>query len=408
MKKLLKIKQLVRLAEDYRLSRVVESVNVDGRVICLVKGADNKLKISCSSNNQMGPDCCPYCKEAIPFKTLGEIEDWVIVGNKFASTNFEVSAVSKWHNPHVNISDFGTWLRISEATESCVIYSPLRKSLPFHKHVQLLDFSSELLSNLERNVIFEGISLVRDEERAALVISGNFEFKLKTLTRILMRLYSYGHAYNLAITPRDIYVMPSKSGKKMLGNRVFIGLVSTEDRMFFNYIKQRPLERDDLYYLPDFTAYNYTDLELKRLAAPEHDCVSLNIHSLRNRLSVAKIYPKGVLFWERDLECFAKKVSEYLDCNLAMHEHFFVTDKKGIFLANKIESVLPRTKGSDLLVVSSSFNESIFDSMINFAERSLVSRLFVLGLNDRGRYELKTARTSSGWDEFNSFPGLLL
>ena len=94
MECLARIDELIRMADDYRKSVVVEMTRVNDTVVCLIDGAENKLKISCESKNQKGECCCTYCTEAIPLKKLGEIEGWIIVGNKFASTDFEVSAVS--------------------------------------------------------------------------------------------------------------------------------------------------------------------------------------------------------------------------------------------------------------------------------------------------------------------------
>lgn len=376
MQKIPTILDLVESVSFYQKSRIIKKVKTDREVMYLMDGRSEKLKVACSSIEQNSKERCPYCNEALLKAKVGEIGDWAFVGNKFAGTDVEVSLVSKEHVAFSTVSDIDIWMQAVDFTQACLTYSPVRKSLPFHKHVQLFYIPDALLFRLTKVWINNDIGIVEDDYRKALVIKGSFEFRLKRTADVLTRLYSRGHCYNLVITPTETYIMPSHGGNVILGGRVFLGIISTEDERFFRYMQTDPKNRDDSFSIPDLSSYQYSINELKSLIFTENIDTSLDISNLLEQVKDINVNIEQVLIFECSMEFVGENVSDVLKVQLKRHVPVFVTDKRGNFYFSDI-TCASHVKGKDVLVIVKRFDKNILILLKKFIRRYKLRNLII-------------------------------
>jgi len=401
------ITALIEKSKDYRKSKILDKAESEGMLVYLVEGRNDKLKQDVLSERDMSKENCPYCNEAIPCKHMGEISDWIITGNKFAGTDIEVSAVSKKHETCLNTFDYRTWMHIAENTDSSLLYSPARKSLPSHKHVQLFNYPESSLFSASKKWIRENVGVLDEYKYKALVVGGNFEDRFEKTAVIIKRLYSREHMFNIVISPRETYIMPSKVHGKMLGNRVFFGIASTEDKGFFDYIKKPADKRDDSYKIPNYSDCDYNETELLELindisyAVPDMEDFKKKADSLG-----AKI--RGILALGEESMCSAHSMSRAVGADLKMLDFTFITDKKGNFYSSCVVPHIDGIEGNDLLVVSNYLSKNIISFLKNLAEKCEVNKLFTLTKNDQGVFELNNMNLETGWEEAEVTPKMLI
>ena len=206
----LHISNLLERADPYRETRVLEIAESGGLRIYLIDGREQKPVQDASSDHELKKETCPYCQESIPCAHLADVADWHITGNKYAGTDIEVIAMSKDHSSHLQNTDFRAWMHMAMATDSILLYSPARKSVPAHKHVPLLNFKESplLVTNIEW--VNENVGYTTEYEHRAIAIKGDFETRLENTIRILRQLYAKEHMHDITITPDKTFILPSK------------------------------------------------------------------------------------------------------------------------------------------------------------------------------------------------------
>lgn len=408
MAKIPTILNLIDSAKFYKKSKMIDKVKTDHGVICLTSGCSEKLTVACSSLEHSEEDRCPYCTEAIPKATLGKLEDWIFVGNKYASTDFEVSLVSKDHVTHSTVDDLRVWMIAVVNTNACLLYSPVRKSLPFHKHVQLLHIPDAILFKIPKQWIEKNVGIVQDQYRKAVVISGNFEFRLQKTIHIVSQLYSRGHSYNMAITPTEVYIMPSTERNIILGGRVFLGVISTENRRYFEYMKKDIKDRDSSFIIPDLTKYHYSSKELRGLTVIKESYDLTQLKGLLLRILNFQIDLTKVLFFEKELATISIAVANALGIECELHVPTFVTDKKGyVYFSNMLTKTKSTSIGGVLIFVKH-FDKSLFVLLRESIKKGYATKALVVMRNEFKTFELKSIDLITSWDEFKVSSSLVI
>lgn len=363
----LHINNLLQQKTSYTEGKVLEKLETDKIKIFLVDGRDKRPVRDTQSILNVENNFCPYCHQSIPCAHLGDIADWHITENKYPGTNMEVIAVSKDHSPNLKNTDFRAWMHIAQTTKSTLIYSPARKSLPEHKHIQLLNHEQIPFLGEKIEWIDENIGYTSEYKHRALIIKGDFEGRLNKTVTVLQNLYLKEHMYNLVMTPNSTYILPSKKIGRMLDARVFVGIISTTDKNIFDDIKKKIEKGEESTIITDFSDCNYEEKELRELAKKTPERFP-NVSDIKNKLDLLKSKPGAILsFGEKNIP-YSLEIANNLDIEFQSCNFAFVTDKKSNFYPDCIPPTFNNLINKDLLIKLDTLTPNIENYVINLME----------------------------------------
>jgi len=399
------IEELVKAAEWYRSSEVLETAQSNGVLMYLVDRGGKPIQDVQPSEDARGCTC-PLCNEAIIQAQLAEVGDWSITGNKFAGTDREVLAVSKEHTPHIGASDMRVWMHIARATGGLVLYSPAEKSIPSHKHAPLFAHDSPL-QRAPAQSIGRDVGLIVQDRHRSLVIEGEFEARYERTVAVLRRLYAREHLYNLAITAEKTFIQPSQIIGKILGNRLFIGLASTEDRALFEYAQLPAAARDDE-RLASYRECDYSERQLEALIEEPPVYVPC-MEDLREQLDGMQANKVGaVLSVSEEKVACAAYIANELGAEAGGAQFYFFTDKKGNFFADCKLPQFQNTAKEALLIVADTPTVDIARYLASLKDVYSASEVIVLWEHDDRHIRLDRVTDCTQADVPGDGPSCLL